>query len=374
MSIIETIQPLSRKLLIPLFGLFLASCIDPLETVIDDEVNILIVEGSVTTKAGPQEIRLTQSARYGGISDGFVRPLHGATVVIRDSDGINFPLTEKVFEWIDEWHRHISIPRSETAGIYITADDFSAVVGKTYTLLITTTNGIEYTSLPEKVIQGAGIQELNVQFNKIDLGNNNFRTGFKVDATFRDRAEEQNYYLWRNSGTYQALTFPQDYVVFDLGSLMDVPAPKDCCEICWVTEFMGDNTLRVLSDNNVNGNSIIDQAAFIKDDGLRFGDKYLVRIELHTLNREAFQFFDLVRNQQSINGDIFDPPPATIRGNMINLTNPDENVIGYFRASDVTVDSIFILKEMLQAPSPYLRINNDCRTYKAGITEEPSYW
>ncbi|MCF6275859.1 MAG: hypothetical protein L3J05_08870, partial [Robiginitomaculum sp.] len=75
-----------------------------------------------------------QSPVLGGISDGFVRPLNGATVVIRDSDGNTFTLIEKVFEWVDRHHNHINIPRREIAGIYTSADDFSAVVGKTYTL------------------------------------------------------------------------------------------------------------------------------------------------------------------------------------------------------------------------------------------------
>ena len=84
-----------------------------------------------------------------------------------------------------------------------------------------------------------------------------------------------------------------------------------------------------------------------------------MRVEQHSLTTEAYQFFKLLKDQASINGDIFDPPPATLRGNMINLTDPDENVIGYFRASDVAIDSMFLTRDMLVEPKPLIQINDD---------------
>ena len=63
------------------------SCIDPLDVSIDKEVNILVVEGFITTEPGPHMIRLTISAKYGSIFDGWIQPSPGAKVVIRDSDG-----------------------------------------------------------------------------------------------------------------------------------------------------------------------------------------------------------------------------------------------------------------------------------------------
>jgi hypothetical protein len=59
---------------------------------------------------------------------------------------------------------------------------------------------------------------------------------------------------------------------------------------------------------------------------------------------------------------------------MINLTNPDDNVIGYFRASDVSVDSLFLTQEMLLERQPLVQINDDCRTFRRGTTERPVYW
>jgi len=339
-------------------AVFIGSCVDPLDIEIEEDLNVLIVEGSITTGPGPHNIRLSSSAKYASIIESFVRPVQRAKVVIRDSDGNNFQLIEG------------ELP----IGVYTTPSNFLAVVGKSYTLQIRTANGLEYTSLPETIIGATNILGLTAQFRKIAQTVDNFVTGFDVYAQIQDSPEAQNFYMWKNDGTYQTTTFPENFTMaIEVGG-PQLPAPKDCCRTCWVSELSADKSLQLLSDNNANGDLITDQVAFIEDDGLRFGDKYRVRIEQHSLTLEAFQFFSLLKEQTSIDGDIFDPPPATLRGNMINLTNPDENVIGYFRASDVKIDSMFIFKEMLPEPSPLNFINDDCRQYKAGTTDEPSYW
>jgi hypothetical protein len=346
------------SLIFILLVVLIGSCVDPLDINIDEEVNVLIVEGSITTLSGPYNIRLSRSAKYGNIFEGFVRPEQRAKVSIRDSDGVSVSLSES----------------SDGTGIYYTPDDFLAVAGKSYSLLITLANGTDYTSLPEKIKRATDILELSAEFTKTPLEGNKIQTGLKIYATFQDNPEEKNFLMWKNNGTYQTVTFPENFLARDpLGGPAIIPAPKECCVICWVHE-LADRSIRLFKDNNVSGNLITAQAAFIEDDGVRFTDKYLVRIEQHSLTREAFQFFQLLEAQISINGDIFDPPPATIRGNMINLTNPDDNVIGYFRASDVSVDSLFLTQEMLLERQPLVQINDDCRTFRRGTTERPVYW
>jgi uncharacterized protein DUF4249 len=359
----------------------IGSCIDPLKLKPEEELNVLIVEGAITTRPGPQAIRLTRSALYGSIFDGRIRPVIQALVTIRDSDGNSYMLTEETFSYFDPFDGQT---HSEATGVYYTSKEFSGVIGKTYTLLITTANGTKYSSLPEEIIEVPEILELKAEFKKIPTAKNNnetgpiedyqFKTGIEVSAKFKDQPGKRNFYMWKNNGTYGIITFPERYLARPPnGGPRIIPAPKDCCSLCWIDELT-DRSIRLLSDINVDGNMLTVKTAFIKDDGMRYLDKYLVRIEQYSLNREAFQFFQLLKDQKSIDGDIFDPPPATIRGNMINLTNPDENVIGYFRASDVSIDSLFLTRDMLPeiVPQPYM--DDDCRVFRDGTAQKPSYW
>jgi hypothetical protein len=103
-------------------------------------------------------------------------------------------------------------------------------------------------------------------------------------------------------------------------------------------------------------------------------DTYQVTIQQLSISKGAYQFFNLLRSQKSINGDIFDPPPATIRGNIINLDNPESNVIGYFYASDVKELSHFIERSELTGVGSTDQINDDCRVLRGASTLKPPDW
>jgi Domain of unknown function (DUF4249) len=321
--------------------LFIGSCVDPLKFNIDEEVRVLIVEGAITTQPGPHYFSLWLSAKYGSILESYSRPVENAKLIIRDSDGENYDL--KVF--------------ANGPGIYYTDASFLPVVGKSYTLLITTKEGIKYTSLPEKIIKAPEAINISAVFSKTPLAKNKFISGLKIYASWQDDPADKNYHMFRNNGTYQTFTFV-----------------SGCCSTCWVDETSADRLMRLYGDDNSNGNQVIAQAAFIEDDGMRFSTKYMVRIEQHTISREAFQYFKLLKEQISIDGDVFDPPPATLRGNMINLSNPDENVIGYFRASDVRINSLFLTPDMMAEVRPLKQVGGDCRKYRRGTIVRPDYW
>ena len=59
---------------------------------------------------------------------------------------------------------------------------------------------------------------------------------------------------------------------------------------------------------------------------------------------------------------------------MINLADPNANVIGYFVASDVKRDTIFIGSDVIQVPQQERVINDDCRVLPASTTTEPPFW
>lgn len=123
-----------------------------------------------------------------------------------------------------------------------------------------------------------------------------------------------------------------------------------------------------------NGERASKKMAFIEADGGRYDDKYLVTIQKLSLSKEAFQFFELVNQQLSVTGDIFDPPPTSIIGNLVNLDEPDRAVIGYFFASDVSQKSAFIPREMLENPFRERYIPDDCRTLPGSTDERPIWW
>ena len=353
-------------------------CIDPIELDISEELRILVVEGFISTGPGPHQIKLSKGAKFGDILNALIKSEVGADVWIRDNDGNVTFLTEvSPGTYLTPDHGNITfIDEVRSEGTYFTPDDWRAELHKSYTLNIITGAGAQYTSSPETIVPVAPIDSLILQFKKIPTADPAiFISGVEVFARFQDPPDSRDFYIWRNNGTYIIETHPELFTIrniFNPG--MPIPAPKDCCSICWIFEFNADFSIKILNDKNSNGTINTELAAFIPDDGLRFHSKYMAVIRQLSISSEAHAFFDLLEKQLSIDGDIFDPPPATIRGNMINLDNPEENVIGYFHASDVSIDTIFIERSVLEDFQNARQINDDCRVLRLATVDKPDFW
>ena len=346
-----------RKYHLFILSFCLFSCVDQLDVATDDALRVLVVEGSISTLPGPHYVYLSRSAQYGDSFVDFSRPESRAFVRIRDEAGGQVVLTE------------------EEDGRYATPRGFRAKVGSSYSIVIETANGEQYASIPETVPQAPIIESLMVQYKRLPaIDDSFFDHGLEVYSVFQDDPSTQNFYLYRNRGTYLVETSPELHVIVPALGGPAIPAPKDCCRTCWVEENDGDNELRVTSDLDFNGNLTSQLAGFIIDDGARFDDKYMIRVYQRSITKEAFQFFNLLNSQLSISGNLFDPPPATLRGNIINIDQPESPVIGYFYASDTAVDSVFLERDLLQDPYLDFEYWDDCRTLERATTKRPSYW
>jgi len=365
-----------------LVGILTNSCINQLDVNSDRGELILVVEGFITTQPGPHIISISRSARYGSsfAFGGVIKEVLNAKVSIRDQNGEVTLLNEDFREFT-----HIGdIPKVETTSIgdYSTPTGFRAVVGNSYTLQITTKEGKTYYSTPQLVTKAPEIDSLILKYKEfpsldpIQFVFGDFVSGVEVYSQWQDPENETNYYMWQSSGAYKIFTHPDQFMIPPPAVIGGpwTPAPKDCCAICWILEPTSDNSIRFMKDNKSNGNLVTNLVAFIEDDGGRYMEKYFITVVQHSISVEAFLFFKLLDNQLSIDGDIFDPPPATIRGNMISLDNPDEYVIGYFRASDVSVKSIFIPRKILEDSKVLKVINDDCRVLLNSTTQQPPFW
>ncbi len=349
-----------RPVIIISLLIFNFSCVDQID--VDTPVSnpILVIEGHIGTIPNSYEIKLSKTARYGNAAIGFVAAETRAEVVIRDSDGETTFLTE------------------QNDGSYFTPNNFSADLSKTYTLLITTAQGEKYTSIPEKAVEGPEIQELQVNYKEKPFINNigelENATGFEVYVKFEDNATENNIYFISYRGTYFITTQPEDFTIVNTGpGPRLIPAPKDCCAECFIHENPQAN-FKLTNDDFYNGQNTTQFVGFIENDGLRFQDKYFIIVSLRTITPEAFSFYKKIRQQLDLSGDIFDPPPSTVQGNIYNETNPSENVIGYFSVSDLKTDSLFLNKTELQTTVLDRRIPDDCRVLKNATTVKPIYW
>lgn len=349
-----------KKLIYLLFLLPMA-CIDPYQVNVPEGQQLLTVEGLIHTGSGPHAITLTRSATYGSAFEGLIRPVTGATVVVRDNEGQITFLAEGL----------------EARGSYFTPAGFRAEIGKSYTLQIQTVDGKVYTSLPERVESVPEIEEIT--FNTVTVpveGETNPRSGVQLISEFKDPTDQKNFYFWRLSPiTYVLKTRPDLFTPRTTPQNPDrIIVPKPCCAICFRTEITGNRSIFIAQDDNFNGLTTRIPVAFIEDDGLRFVDKLRVDLKQYSVSQEAYRFLRLIKQQADVNGSIFDPPPATIRGNMLNLDDPEEVVLGYFMAAGESSKRIYISRSELSFRQNEALVPDDCREVAGANVNPPADW
>lgn len=89
-------------------------------------------------------------------------------------------------------------------------------------------------------------------------------------------------------------------------------------------------SLQIFDDEFINGNRTF--ALFTNED-LKEGDR--VSFEIQGISKRYYEYLFILRSQAGSGGGPFQTQPTTVRGNIINTTNPENFPLGFFRVSEV---------------------------------------
>ena len=203
--------------------------------------------------------------------DDGVEPANNGIVSISDTNG-------NTFEFIEDGN----------SGIYINSN-FIPVIDETYTLSVIYENEL-YTA-SETLKSVVPIDFIEQKDDGGFLGED-----IELKAFYTDPANVENFYFFE--------------------FLSDIPQIP---------------TLEVYEDRFTDGNQIF---GFYTEEDLEAGDQ--VTIRNRGVSDRFYQFmFTLLQQGSEEGGGPFETQPATVRGNCINQTNPDNFPFGYFRLSEV---------------------------------------
>lgn len=359
--------------LLPLLLLFIDSCVEPFELKEDQYVEALVVNGMITDKAGPYMLTLKRSSRTNADLED-APGVGGAIITLFDNEGN-------------------SVQYDEAApGIYFTpANSMQGVIGRSYHITIKV-QGKEYASRPSKLTPAGMITDLHAQFEENVINFHDKRLPQDAIRVYFNSVGEPgspNLYRWRWSGIYEVLTFP-DLAVRNGPRGSKIPDPLPCsglvyngimtrifpCECCncYVPEYS--QSVHV-SNNDFFQSSEFNNVllATLPYEAKRFYLKYRIKMEQLSLDEESYDYWRLAKAQQDGRTDIFQPNTIRMVGNIENIADPDERVLGIFSASAVveeTLDFTRSLNKKLLEPDSFIR---DCRQVYDGSTNvKPPMW
>ena len=260
------------------------ACERVVEVDVDEGPRRLVVEarlerilGSVD---GRQAIHLSTTGSY--FANTLPPAARGATVRVTDNLGNAYAFTE-----------------SGTPGTYVSA---ALVVerGRTYTLRIDW-EGQRY----EGVEQTMTVSPIDsIYFEAPKPGRFSGEGGVRATIDTRDPAGERNFYLWDQFVDGRRLLGP------DSSFKLRIIAPDDA----------------------VDGKPVL---GFQPYEGIDIPVGSTVLVRQVGISESTYRYYFALSDQVSADGSIFAVPPARVRGNVANRTNPRQPALGYFYVSEV---------------------------------------
>ncbi|CCH51124.1 hypothetical protein BN8_00033 [Fibrisoma limi BUZ 3] len=282
----------------------LSACIDPISLPIRNEEPRLVVDGQITNEAPPYTVRLTYTTGFTG------------------SNTVDTPVLRAVVSLSDDAGRTTTF-RDRGTGVYETTDlTFRGEVGRSYSLTVRLNDGKTYESKPEQMPAVPPIDSISFEVvSRLSNMATPYRLAYYV--TTNDPATERNYYRWTAFGYTNRLSTG---VPCSLGS------PARCNNRCWTP--VSSDQLNVFSDDAINGNPI--RKREVLQLPIYTVGPQLVEVQQYGLTQANYQFWKAYEEQSTRTGSIFDPLPAPIAGNLVNINDPTDLARGYFAVTSIT--------------------------------------
>ena len=284
---------------------FLFSCTEKFYPEINSATSILVVDGIITNKSGPYEVRLFRTVDL--ISIDTLNPETGAIIILNDDLG-NMEFFEEV-----------------KPGIYQTVNqEIKGQIGQSYWVDIETKKGEKYESTPEKMPPPYDIQNLygKEEVNIISATEKQNVVNFYFDA--KANSQNANYIRWEYREAYEWRA-PEN--------LNTEKFTENPSKICFpITNFP---LINIYDASNLDTKLITKQSTTsVYTDEVKLLHEYLLDITLYSITQDNYSFWKNIKSVNFSEGALYDVIAANIKGNL-QTCNDSCQVMGYFQATSV---------------------------------------
>jgi hypothetical protein len=313
-------ETIMNKYLIILLGVLFFGCREEFWPSIDKYENLLVVDGSITNQPGPYTIRLSSSTL---VQDASFHPFEGALVKIYDDFG-----NEEILNEIEP-------------GVYQTsASGIKGQVGRAYKLVINTPDERYYESAFSKIQEPIGIDSVYTLIESKPTNDPEFYYwGYQFYLDTKVADHDSVNFLWQLNATYE---YRSDFLIryyFD-GQLHPMDDPYSFWR-CWIDDNVGSNftaSTDYLAEPVIKGYPLI----FVNTETRKLSVRYSLKVSQFIVDRDAFNYFDQIKNINDEQGTLFTSLPYQVRGNLRNINDESEPVLGYFLVGGQSEKRIFV--------------------------------
>lgn len=332
------------------------SCLEPVDLESVGQDNLLVVEGMITDQEEIQKVTLSKTVAL--TRNNAFAPETGAEVWVSDQNDNRIDFEE------------------QESGVYETISPFSAQLDTKYQLHIIRKNETEYVSNVSTMVPTSPIDSVYAEFEHLpDPPFDPYKGYFNFYVDVNNNVNNNKYFRWIWNSTYQVnvpnpsrwlWTGGNNFIIRERGSENDHLQ----VEFCWSNDTATSLYLKELlpGETQVSKHRI---NRFSSVDNEEMKVRYSIEVRQYALSEESYRFWNLIDESNAGQGFLFDSQVGSIKGNITNLDNSNEPVLGFFevvqerKARRFYSPRDFITQGYLIA-NPFIV---DCSEFEAVITE-----
>ncbi len=294
--------------------LLLFACIKPYDPMIESNVEKkYVVSGRITDKEGWQQVEISLSSP---IESPEYIPVSGCYVIIRDNLGNMFSLTEfepgKYRVWVGQEY---------------------FIPGVSYQVKVVTRDGEELESGFDEMPNGPPLDSVYYSLEDAQINNSGaFVTGMQFYVNLNAEGNFSQFYKWDVVETWEYTAAHALEYYYD-GTLNEVDPPDSTNYVCWKTNLV--ENVFTISTKSLAQN-IYNKYPLQFVDGhrsSRLGILYSMLVQQLALSEGAYNYWEQLRINSNEQGGLYEKQPLAIKGNILNMSNPEKDVLGYFYAA-----------------------------------------
>lgn len=336
----ELMKHIPQLVMVGLLLLFLG-CVRPFDLdVVSNQEPQLVVEGFVNDADEVFTVRLRTSSNIDGVEINTLGVNAQIQIISSDDEIIHL--------------------RELSPGLYRT--DTAALIGRvgaSYRLDIQLANGESYTSSMETIPEPVNISNARAEFVEF-RGISDDRIPFvnyshNIFTQLENTSENHFVRVVAAGWARVQIGYPLCGGFGGGGGPAGVP-------VCWSRRNPITRQISTFTNQGLTGSTYEVLADNVPVD---FRDEYVADVFANAMSPEAFNYWEVAKSQIDRAEGIFDPPFAPVVGNIQNVNDPDEVILGYFHAYAKTSTRVCFNRERVPVFTtiPIIDCNNTCLNF-----------
>jgi hypothetical protein len=308
-------------------------CVDPYRPDIDDNQQSIIIDGILTDKEGYHYIHVSRSVSFESHEN---MPVQGCVVEVCDDEENSIHFYESEPGLYEQWINQEYLK-----------------TGKKYKLRVTVADTV-YESRYETMLPCPPLDIVYYEIEKrgtSDPENDIYGIQFYTDLVAPTGSQRN--YRWELEETWE---YHAEYLIRwwkdSKGINHDRASSTDSVFFCWSTKPI--HEIYTVTMKHITGDSLSRiPLRYVSNETNRLKVKYSLLIKQYSLSDTAYYYWNQLKKQNEETGGLYETQPARIHGNISNINDDNEIVLGFFNVSGLSEKRIFVTEHFHFFPPDY---------------------